>query len=87
MIFNLSKTIFKKNQFVTSHFKIHIMLLAIDIGNTRIKAAVFEGNTLLDTVVFKNEDLQKKIENILDLYPNIMNLVVASVGNVAKNHF
>ena len=63
------------------------MLLAIDIGNTRIKAAVFEENTLLDTEVFKNEDLQKKIENILDLHPNIMNLVVASVGNVAKESF
>ena len=87
MIFNLSKTIFKKNQFVTSHFKIYNMLLAIDIGNTRIKAAVFEGNTLLDAEVFKNEDLQKKIENILDLHPNIMNLVVASVGNVAKESF
>ena len=87
MIFNLSKTIFKKNQFVTSHFKIRTMLLTIDVGNTRIKTAVFEENTLIDVSVFEKNELQKNIEKTLKKYPNITNLVVASVGNVLEIEF
>ena len=87
MIFNLSKINFKKNQFVSSHFKIHPMILTIDVGNTRIKTAVFEENTLLEVGVFEKNELQKNIENILKKYPNITNLVVASVGNVAESEF
>lgn len=87
MIFNLYKTIFKKNQIVSSHSKIHIMLLAIDVGNTRIKAAVFEGNTLLESGNFKKDELQKNIETILNTYPKITDLIVASVGNVDRELF
>lgn len=87
MIFNLSKTNIKKNQFVTSHSKIYNMLLAIDIGNTRIKAAVFEGNTLIEVLVFTKTELQISIETLLKQYPKITDLVVASVGDVSENEF
>lgn len=87
MIFNLYKTIIKKNQFVTSQSKIYTMLLAIDVGNTRIKAAVFEDDNLLELVVFTVLELQKNIQTILKSYPKVTDLLVASVGNVAKEDF
>ncbi len=87
MIFNLSKTNFKKNQFVTSHFKIHIMLLAIDVGNTRIKAAVFEEDKLIEVLIFAKNELQNNIESILNQHSKITDLVVASVGNIDEKEF
>jgi len=87
MIFNLYKTNIKKNQFVTSHSKMKRMLLAIDIGNTRIKAAVFEENTLLEVVVFSKEALQEKVQSILKNHTAITDLMVASVGEIGRKDF
>lgn len=87
MIFNLSKTNNKKNLFVTLGTKNSIMLLTIDVGNTRIKAAVFEQNTLLEIFVFTKEELSNQIKNILNQFPKIQNLVVASVGEIEKESF
>jgi type III pantothenate kinase len=63
------------------------MILTVDVGNTRIKAAVFEGDILLQHFVFVKEELQKNIKNILKKFTNTAHLVVASVGNVAKESF
>src|SRR5690554_5590521 len=63
------------------------MLLAIDIGNTRIKCAVFKEDTTLETIITQDTDLQKEIENILSLYPKITDIIVASVGNITRNDF
>jgi type III pantothenate kinase len=63
------------------------MILTVDIGNTRIKGAVFEGNTQIDTFFFTKKDFQKKIENILKTHQKITDLVVASVGDVEKESF
>ncbi|RTY92427.1 type III pantothenate kinase [Flavobacterium sp. GT3R68] len=63
------------------------MLLAVDVGNTRIKVAVFEDGTLLERFVFLGDELPKNILNILNKYKNISDLVVASVGNVEKSQF
>jgi type III pantothenate kinase len=41
------------------------MVLAIDVGNTRIKGAVFEDAMLLEVFVFTASELQKNIQNIL----------------------
>ena len=87
MIFNLSKTNNKKNLFVTLTEKNNAMLLTIDVGNTRIKAAVFEQNTLIDVIIFTKEELLVQVENILNKFQKIENLVVASVGNVTKEQF
>ena len=63
------------------------MILAIDVGNTRIKAAVFEGDTLLEPFVFQKIALEKNIQNILEKYKNTSHLVVASVSDVEKQAF
>ncbi|NRS89018.1 type III pantothenate kinase [Flavobacterium sp. 7E] len=63
------------------------MVLTIDIGNTRIKGAVFEQDTMLEFFVFDKNDLEKKIKEILFNFQGIKNLVVASVGDVAKALF
>ncbi|MCZ8228869.1 type III pantothenate kinase [Flavobacterium sp.] len=63
------------------------MVLTVDIGNTRIKGAVFERYTLIEFLVFEVEMLQKKIETILKKFPNLKYLVVSSVGNVEKELF
>ncbi|MFV5693902.1 type III pantothenate kinase [Flavobacterium sp. LB3P122] len=63
------------------------MILAIDVGNTRIKAAVFEGDILVENFVFVKNELQKNIHNILKKYKKITDLVVSSVGDVEKQSF
>ncbi|NGY38649.1 type III pantothenate kinase [Flavobacterium sp. XN-5] len=63
------------------------MILTVDVGNSRIKAAVFEGDILLEHFAFKKEELQKNIQNILKNFTNTTHLVVASVGNVEKQAF
>ena len=63
------------------------MLLVIDVGNTRIKAAVFEQYTLLERVSFSNETLANNIDLILKKHQKISSLVVSSVGNFEKEVF
>jgi type III pantothenate kinase len=63
------------------------MILAIDIGNTRIKAAVFEGDILLELIIFLKDDLQKSMRNILKTNKKIEHLVVSSVSDVDKQCF
>ena len=63
------------------------MILAIDVGNTRIKSAVFENNNLLETLIFNYEDFSISIEKILNKYSKITVLVVASVGKIEKERF
>ena len=87
MIFNLSKTNTKKKLFVTLDTKNSVMLLTIDVGNTRIKAAVFEQNKCLEVFVFGKEELQIQANYILHKFPKIKKIVVASVGNVEKELF
>lgn len=58
------------------------MLLAIDVGNTRIKVAVFEKHTLLFQDVFLKKEMQKKIENIFKNFPKITESVFSSVGKL-----
>jgi len=60
------------------------MILTIDVGNTRIKGAVFEGDTLLETVVFMKDELQISLENILKKHTKVSNIVVASVSDFEK---
>ncbi len=63
------------------------MILAIDIGNTRIKAAVFEGTALLEVFVFMKVELHNSIQNILKKHEKITDLVISSVSNVEKQSF
>jgi type III pantothenate kinase len=63
------------------------MLLAIDVGNTRIKAAVFEDNTLLDGYIFEKKEIVENVAFILEQQPEIKAIAVASVGNIDKKVF
>jgi len=63
------------------------MILVIDVGNTRIKVAVFEGNILLNTFVFRKKNLQKSIQDILKTHKKVTDLVVSSVSDVEKQSF
>lgn len=63
------------------------MLLAIDVGNTRIKGAVFEKDKLVEKFIFPKEELEKKIKKILENFPKVENLAIASVGNLSKTDF
>lgn len=63
------------------------MILTIDVGNTRIKGAVIENDTVLEVFIFKISGLQNGIENCLKKFDSITHLVVASVGNLDKNDF
>jgi type III pantothenate kinase len=60
------------------------MLLTIDVGNTRIKAAVFEQNKIKEVFVFDKEELIIKIENILNRFEKIKHLVISSVGAISE---
>lgn len=56
------------------------MLLAVDVGNTKIKAAVFEDDALLEKFIFGKNDSEKKIEKIFSGYPGLADSVLSSVG-------
>lgn len=60
------------------------MLLTIDIGNTKIKCAVFEQNTLLERFVFATEDALKNLKKILKKFENIQFSISSSVGKLDK---
>lgn len=56
------------------------MVLVVDIGNTRIKCAVYELDTLMESYVFTDEAAENNFKNILLSYPEINDLIVSSVG-------
>ncbi|RTZ01463.1 type III pantothenate kinase [Flavobacterium sp. RSP49] len=63
------------------------MILVVDVGNTRIKAAVFEGAMLLEVFIFSQIELEKNIKNILKNFKKTTDLVVSSVGDLGKQPF
>ena len=63
------------------------MLLAIDVGNTRIKYAVFERNTVLEAAFFDKDALVPAVEKILKAHDGITDIVVASVGSLGRDAF
>jgi type III pantothenate kinase len=87
MIFNLSKTIIKKNLLLPLHFNLQNMLLTIDVGNTRIKYAVFEHNTILESDFFLKSELIPSIEKLLNQYHKIKDSIISSVGTIEKEAF
>ena len=86
-IFILSKTFVKKNQFVSLPLEINNMLLAVDVGNTRIKVAVFEHNTLLFHLIFPAEQAVENFKIIFQRYTKIDSVMLSSVGKDLKIDF
>lgn len=60
------------------------MLLAIDIGNTKIKTAVFEEDKLIEKQVFDKIESLERIEKIFKKNPKIKNSISSSVGKEEK---
>lgn len=63
------------------------MLLAIDVGNTKVKLAVFENNTIIAREIADHGNLKSSVEKILEKHSQIENMVVASVGKLQKQDF
>ena len=55
------------------------MNLIIDIGNTRVKLAVYEENSCLDKLIFLKEDFLKNVKKILKEYPEVKKGIISSV--------
>jgi len=63
------------------------MILVIDVGNTQIKAAVFEQDTMKLKEVIAYSGWQNAIKIILNNFRKIQNIAVASVGKLMKEDF
>jgi type III pantothenate kinase len=63
------------------------MILAVDIGNTRIKCAVFENYNVVELFAFDEHNWQNNILEILKKHVEIDAIVVASVGKINVNSF
>lgn len=63
------------------------MLLAIDIGNTKIKTAVFENNTLIEKHIFNKDEENFFLEKIIKKFNSIKDIVFSSVGDEAPDIF
>ncbi len=62
------------------------MNLIIDVGNTFIKTAVFEGDKILMKYKFKQDLFLNKVEEIFDSYPYITDAIISSVSNLPENN-
>ncbi|WP_130733443.1 type III pantothenate kinase [Flavobacterium sp. J27] len=63
------------------------MLLTIDIGNTRIKCAVFEQNTLLEKIIFNEKEALFFFKKIFKKFNKITFSISSSVGKLEKECF
>lgn len=63
------------------------MLLAVDIGNTNIKAAVFEDTVLAEKFVFDKGSASEEAEKIFQKYPQITHSILSSVGKQQESLF
>ena len=59
------------------------MILAIDVGNTKIKVAVFELDTIIQKEDFTNETLLEGLIFFLKKYKNCNKSIISSVSNVS----
>ena len=56
------------------------MNLTIDIGNTRIKTAVFEGKKLLEVKAFDKSSFEEEVRGVFNRNPNIRQAIISSVA-------
>lgn len=62
------------------------MNLTIDIGNTRIKAAVFEGRNLLEVKAFDKSAFEEGVRGLFNRNPNIRQAIISSVAESASDY-
>ena len=61
------------------------MLLTIDVGNSRIKGAVFEQDILIDLFILSSNDALTVFAKIFIQYPKINRAIYSSVGKLDEN--
>ena len=61
------------------------MNLIVDIGNTLVKFAVFQQNTIIEKKIVDNKDAQKTFKKITKKFPSIEKSIVSSVGKLDKS--
>ncbi|WP_405291230.1 type III pantothenate kinase [Algibacter sp. Ld11] len=61
------------------------MYLIIDVGNSFVKLAIFEDNTLKSKQVVKLENLLKETKTLKNKYLNIKKAIISSVGNLTES--
>jgi len=76
------KQLLKKINLYICKTKNFDMLLTIDVGNSRIKVAVFEEDKLIELFVFEHQEALKKISEIVSFFPKISNAIYSSVGKL-----
>lgn len=60
------------------------MNLIIDIGNTRVKAAVFEQNTIVNSCIFEKSKIISEVKKIIKKY-TITDAILSSVTLISSN--
>lgn len=60
------------------------MLLAVDVGNTKIKAAVFKHTALVEKLIFDKNEAAGNLKKIFKKHPGIGNSILSSVGEDDK---
>jgi len=58
------------------------MNLVVDDGNTLVKTAVFQNNTLFEKQIFQKEDFLKKFKKLQKKHPKIQKAIVSSVSSL-----
>ena len=56
------------------------MNLTIDIGNTRVKSAVFKGKNLLEVNIFDKSAFEEELQGVFNRNPNIQQAIISSVA-------
>ncbi|WP_430613922.1 type III pantothenate kinase [Flavobacterium sp. JP2137] len=60
------------------------MLLAVDIGNTRTKVALFENNRIVEIAVLERENFLENFKKILKKSRTAPKIILSSVGKLEK---
>ncbi len=61
------------------------MNLVIDAGNTRVKAAVFQGAELKEKFIFNLDNFSEEIEKIFSEHPNLTHSIISNVGKLNES--
>jgi type III pantothenate kinase len=60
------------------------MNLVVDVGNTQIKFAVFEGGELLEKKSSDSENAQATLQDIFKAFPNLSQGIISSTAQLSK---
>ncbi|NNC46535.1 MAG: type III pantothenate kinase [Winogradskyella sp.] len=62
------------------------MNLIIDVGNTLVKFAVFKADEIVYKEEFKHRSFVKHFKNVLNVYPDINNAILSTVGQFNEKY-